>query len=444
VLRQSNPLALAMALSTITRQLPQLSALSLHTTHNSPQLVWDELGTATRLTSLSINCASRSGSDKYSVQNVAALRGLTGLQHLVISQRRLTLQQHQQQPDDDDDDDGPGLEVLLGALTALTRLEMPVLTTQGLPSIRQCTQLEVLFLRSVGLQLQLAASDLGALGQLTQLTLLHISSKLQDPEPQQQSPFYAALGKLVCLSAVSAGFWTPAALPVLAALPKLEYIKGAWQDGDDDSSAGATCTAVTCLCGLSGAVPFAAFPNLEVASYCGVIYASSWLSLGISCPKLTAINTDSDHEKQPGWASFPPNTDSATRVAAIQGLSSLTGLTALTFYVSDAFEMAALMNAVPQVRHLQLADCGTQRGCWLNWLLLGRLSFIRSLSLDLWGVRVQDLEYFTLLLAAVSHVPKVKIYLSRINYLKCSFAARQSRDAGMKLPPGLTIRQVGE
>lgn len=339
-------------------------------------------------------------------------------------------------------DDQPGME-FLGALGQLRHLVLPVVTARGFSSIHSCTSLVRLYLRSAGQRLQLSAADWEALGALTQLQKLELGTFLVR-NAGQPGQLYDTLRKLTRLEDVYwADGWTPAVLPVFAALSSLQAIKGAWGEADGTMPVGdIQCPSVTGLRSLSGKVPFDAFPSLLTLNCAGPLDAASWLSLTNTCPKLKAIVCSRNAQGKPSWASFASIADDASRVAALQGLSSLTALTPLFFVPARRVELAALAQSLPsQLQVLELACRGDMEGgCWGALVALGKLTSLRALTVGVWEA-LEDPLQAQLFLSAVSHVPKV--WLSGVGPRMNEVLAGH-HGLGLQLPANmrLTINQL--
>lgn len=125
----------------------------------------------------------------------------------------------------------------LQQLTALTSLRVILPTHTGFENVRSCQQLKRLcntaeFVNGVAPRVEpcLSTAQCGVLSSLTCLTELFCGGIKEDDMPV----FYAAIQDLRHLETLNGGpgtEWTLDALPVLASLPRLTQLGGAWQQG---------------------------------------------------------------------------------------------------------------------------------------------------------------------------------------------------------------------
>jgi hypothetical protein len=316
------------------------------------------------------------------------------------------------------------------------------MTNRGFSSIASCTKLAELCLYTAGERLELSAADWQAIGELTQLAALVVKGFLA-PDAEQRGWLYVALRNLTRLEHVywSEG-WTPAALPILAALPSLRSINGAWQGVDAAVPLTDTqCSSVIALGSLSGrTLPFGAFPSLLRVKIILSMDAASWQALGSSCPRLQQIERAWSLKKQSAFASLSSAADDASRAAALRSLSQLTALTKLVFFPARRYELAALAAFLPpQLQQLELACHGDMEGgCWGALVALGKLTSLRALTVVVWEL-LEDPVQVQLFLSAVSHVPEVRV---------AGMGERMSEvlaghhGVGLQLPAKLTIKQL--
>ena len=433
------PLAAAMAISSISSRLPQLRYLGVYSTDSlvSAQQVWDSLGTATQLTALNIQFASgvRTGC---TVRNLLPLGSLTGLQQLIIGERWGRQQQ-----------EGGGSFAFLGALTALTFLDIAIPSTTGLSSISSCTALQALRLCSAP---RLApgnnawrlpgATEWQAIGQLTQLTELCGGAVSADP-PQ---PFYAALAKLTRLQTVVAARWTPAAVPVLVGLPQLRCVGGHWWSGGDGlgvgGAGGAVCHGVTCLASVGGFVDFRAFPDLEFVSPTAALTAAAWQSMASCCPKLRDVCGPTDPSS--GMlivhlqASYKASVV-AEGLAAVRSLSQLTALTRLSFTAVNNLDVSVLADALPSLRELHIVAVPELDCRYLT--PLAKLTSLTALCCYL-EARPAHPAHVQVLLSALSQLPLVVVAGAADTAAFVRRAVAAAYAAGLRLPGRLRVQQL--
>ena len=95
---RQQPAAVATAIGSISSSLPQLRSLAL-TSRGSlrcEQHIWNSLGTATQLTSLSVEINDQ-GRSSCTLRNLEPLRALSALRHLDVFDKPSTLPE--QEPD---------------------------------------------------------------------------------------------------------------------------------------------------------------------------------------------------------------------------------------------------------------------------------------------------------------------------------------------------------
>lgn len=421
-----------MVLSSINTQLPQLRHLTLTSKHSwaGERAVWEQLGESTQLTRLAISFDKTVGVGAQ-VKDLTPLSSLTGLQSLgfQLFNRGALLQL---------DGVDPGDAGFLAHLTALTELQGDFVLKPGmLQHISSCTALQSLWLRA-GFFVRPSSSDWQGLGELTHLTMLHVTgSILRDQGPQ---PFYSSLQHLRSLQEVRVspnnGHWTWAAVPALAALTKLTSVSGDWAVGDEGLESNGVCEQVVWLCEASGSVPFKAFPNVKRVVLAGSLDTGSWESLGSCCPKVRKIERVCSARNDAVWPSVPAAATGAERVAALRGLSQLTGLTQLAFNISHKLEAAALANAMQQVtglRQLMLGLCSSPE---LDWGCLHPLGKLTTVTTAIIASRVplaskQDCQ---VLLSVLAHICYVLLTVSAADVATVREAVQESRAIGLELP----------
>lgn len=291
----------------------------------------------------------------------------------------------------------------LQALTSL-RLVMPSFT--GFESgVSSCTQLRCLHLGAglfpgvnPGRQPCLSPAQYEVLSALSCLTeLLCGAVKKSD-----MSVFYGAIKDLRHLETLALGFgtkWTLDALPVLAGLPRLSTVTGAWHkiDPSPGSSGSGTvatfrCRSVRWLLEAAGAVPFSAFPHLEECALGGSITPSALASMAQHCQHLTAFGDVGDTwelSKLP--TTLPRAAPVAECVAAIQSLGQLSStLKRITWHALVDAELAALATATSSCQALDKVLLVVPRGGDVSAFglttHLARLWRPKALSLELPGM----------------------------------------------------------
>lgn len=442
----SNMVLLTMQLGILRDQLPQLRTLSIECSQpwSNAGTAWQQLGSMTHLTRLDFHLTApehqftQHYNNDLSMAHVAKLSALHPLQQL-----RLSVPNGSEVEVDD------GLQ-FLSKLTSLTSLEVQLPFVTGLSNISSCTKLRELrvwrdeYRDSVSGTLKVA--ECSAVSHLTHLTSLDLGWEL---EKAAVPVLYSALRKLPKLQRVGAFVWTPKALQVFSGLTALTHIAGGWLDTPQVARLKkGCCPHVKCLATTYGSVPFEAFPNLEEVGYEGALAATAMSDLAEHAPHIHTFRLqhylpqaeygDEDYDEEVDeWWTLPDGDTMHNRVAAMQGLAQLTGLTTLELHVLDDAELAALASGATAVQQLTVVV-----PCWNDSLAvtpsglaqLGRLCSLRSLELHLEARLWDRAPAARMMLCSLSNVETVSILAPQdvmdVLYGACSWA----EGAGLGLP----------
>jgi hypothetical protein len=152
---------------------------------------------------------------------------------------------------------------LARGLTALTCLDMlgPVSSLRHVGSCKALRVLKTRGSRAAGEYESVGQQDWAAVGQLTQLTQLVLSStKLLTATDDCR----AAVSNLTRLQAWCVGLWSTDVLPVLAVCTQLTWLGGGWQQGSSNSTQAVVLAGVRELSETFFDPPFAALPGLTM------------------------------------------------------------------------------------------------------------------------------------------------------------------------------------
>lgn len=442
---------LTMQLGILRDQLPQLRTLSIECAEPwyKAGTPWQLLGSMTQLTRLDVQFTAPE--DRYmehdstalSMAQVAKLSALRPLQQL-----RLSVPKWVVQVDD-------GLQ-FLSKLTSLTSLEVQLPFIEGLSSISSCTGLrDLLVWRDEAHDEKLSVPECSAVSHLTHLTSLDLGWGV---EKAAVPVLYSALRKLPELQRVGVAMWTPKALQVFSGLTALTHIAGGWLSYPQVARLKkGCCPHVKCLATTHGAVPFTAFPNLEEVGYHSTVEAESMADLAQHCPHIHTFRLqfylprpeygdgDYDDEADEWWTLRNYDLDTS-RVAAMQGLAQLSGLTTLELRVQDDAELAALASGAAAVQQLTVVV-----PCWNEKLAvtpsglaqLGRLRSLRSLELHLEDRLWDRAHAARMMLCGLSNVEIVSIYATLDTMEVLYDVSGWAKEVGLDLP-ALKFIVVGE
>lgn len=418
-----NSLALGMVLSSINAQLPQLRTLSLTSkcSWTGADAVWSQLGQATQLTKLGIKFDKAIELGAH-MKDLAPLSSLTGLQCLAFRLGKMAAK-------------AQGLDCsdarFFGNLTALNTLAGDIVLKAGMVEhISSCTALQSLVLHT-RTRVRPSSSDWQALGQLVQLTKLHISPGMMPPDQDMQQ-YYSALQCLTDLQQLVAWRITAGVVPTLAALTKLTAVHGSWVAGGQAWDGDVACEHVVRMIEASGLVPFKAFPNVEVVGLAGPLDVASWEALGSWCPKVRKIATSTPRPPmvRPAWPCFPSGAAGTERVATLKGLAQLTHLTQLQFNVSHELEVLALADAVKQVELLKFGVCPVAGLDWGCLLPLAKLPSVKSAYLCM-CVPPPSKHVVQMLLSGLAHARSVTLFVTDADVAAVQEAFDESRAMGL-------------
>lgn len=416
---------MAMVLLSMQEQLPQLRTLTLqlHQAWASADLAWQQLYRTTQLTKLAITGFLK-GSCQY--KQLSGLRSLEGLQRLAI------FTPQEQQPEDSH----VSMDFISG-LTALTFLGLPIWTNNGLEALSSLKNLTGMALRWCGQRVSFG-DQWAAIGQLTSLTWLYVSSRLQQ---EMSEPFLQALACLKHLEAVEVGKWCQEALPILSQLTQLRVVKGAWDAGVPDPHA--LCSSVITLDKASGNVPFSAFPKLRNLHAAGSFNAEAVCNMPTFCKELKLIGSSTNRSVRAKRSFFDPVTEpAAVRMVAIQALSSLQQLTNVSFCPADDLELAMLAQSLPHVTKLLVSRSRNSLVTSAGLMSLAQLTSLQSLSMAVWDMPL-TVESAQLLLAVHARVPDVWIGVMNSDLPGVvEQAVEANREAGLGVPQDLRIEAL--
>lgn len=381
----------------------------------------------------------------YKCTNLSALGSLINLQQLVLhpasayDEAAADAEQQQQQQQ--------GVYSWLGDLTALTALDMSIATASGLPSISKCTNLRSLQLGLDQLPDRLGPNVWNGIGQLSQLTSLHI---LNGPPITGLPECAAAVAKLTCLSCAWANSWGVDLLGAFSQLPKLKTIKGGWRAAEGEHQqlqrGVPTCASVTSLEAVAGLVPFQAFPNLQIMRQMTPIQAEAFRSLPRYCPKLqdirvVGLRTGSIHDYTLHTAA-----PLSERISAISALAKLQHLTGLAWKPAVGAEVAALVTAAEGLAKLKLGKIclvlePASDVSLVCLMPLARLAGLDRVSLMVNRQLVVAPEEADALLSALCRVGHVTICADAAVIASMRAARDRLQGLGLRLPQQLVLRE---
>jgi hypothetical protein len=373
-----------------------------------------------------MSCVGLQDEKHHTPLDLAALRGLTGLQSLIIYAPGAMASSG----------DSPAILSALqlaaqhfpGCLTSLTVLMVSIDVIHDISSIGQCTSLCDLQLLlgedSLPNPDGLSTQECRALAQLTLLTRLHIDVDADPIETGEASEFFAVLRQLKRLRRVGALFWGPIALPVLQSLTHLTAVDGMWSLMSDPSAvdSGLICPHIKELGGTKDP-PFRAFPNLVCASFVAQS-VGSLRNLARYCTalqKLALTDLAIDYET---------SSDDASGVSVFRSLAQLQHLTHLELAPGNdaclvAFATAAAAVHAPKLRCLHVHGP-------LTFYALMQLQSVRGLQTLTVHMSAENVvrdgftvEAVRMFLVSSAAVPKVCLVLCALEQLGVVEAAKQ-------------------
>lgn len=282
---------------------------------------------------------------------------------------------------------------LLRPLTALTSLKFDVCTLDDMVCVSGCTALQRLIVGcNDGDEMEMRHLHWHALRQLTSLTLLNLYNALVYNAPPA---CFDALQRLQRLQEFSAWVMSAPLLPALAACTQLTSISGAWSQpapdvggsccGAEMGSALVALPSIVELYSARGAVPFAAFPNLQEFFHDGTLELSSVQAMVSCCTGLRTLDscTDESPEDSGVFCSLPSDEPTGVRVACLQSFTSMHNLQGLSLSVHGDAELVALASAACHLIPYQLEHLSIILPVGTNVTVCGLCQLARVQGIDL-------------------------------------------------------------
>lgn len=333
----------------------------------------------------------------------------------------------------------------LGSLTSLTRLCLPLASTNGLSCLSLCTNLQHLKLDAdkqhgaAGIALpNNPYNTFASLTKLTELRLPNVGGSGGNPA------FVKALMAMPQLQILHCDGLNRKVLPVLSQVANLTEIGSRWDEADVEVGSGSVCD-LSCVrtFGGCGPIPFESFQHVQCVCQWEPWPPSNFLALARHCRKLKVFRQDNCTTDIVSMRAAAPEVE---RVAALSALASLEHLTQLVFSPVDDSELAVLAG-LTRLQCLHLLACRLdhvrESPCNLPGLmLLCQMRRLRVVVIELPGMNNISSSQARMLLIGLSHVPHVGLFVRHTCIAAFDEAAQAAKAAGLPVPNNLVFVKI--